>query len=288
MDHHGKMSHLEGVAIRAYRDHYGERRNKPRFVVTGFPDEDATFAIAALAGLLPHPSLASKFPNAPEDLQPVLGQNLLQIAKLIDQVDRNPDFAITLEDSSEGMHLLAFRQQGNPTSQDVVAWYGGVDRWRAILTTQSPEFLFAAVQSQDEKLEDVKNAPHEVITDNEIVVVDLSAFGPNSRYYQEWFKDYPIVVAFLGGARGWGRCTFVVKDYKTAQKYFGYRGLSSVYPLLQPGGCGGRGIIGGSSRSVPISWKKAIHYGYQIADVVSQRKGKTSDSEQWPWWRDAY
>jgi len=55
MDHHGHLSHLEGVATRAYRDHFGARREDPRFVVTGTADADATFAIAALAGLLPHP-----------------------------------------------------------------------------------------------------------------------------------------------------------------------------------------------------------------------------------------
>ena len=57
MDHHGERSHLESVAIRAYRDHFGARKSDPRFVVVGSPDADACFAISALAGLLPHPSV---------------------------------------------------------------------------------------------------------------------------------------------------------------------------------------------------------------------------------------
>ena len=39
--------------MRGYRDHQGARVEDPRFVVTGRADADATFAIAALAGLLP-------------------------------------------------------------------------------------------------------------------------------------------------------------------------------------------------------------------------------------------
>ena len=46
MDHHGELSHLTGVAIRAY-ENYGARKDDPRFVVTGAADADATFAIAA-------------------------------------------------------------------------------------------------------------------------------------------------------------------------------------------------------------------------------------------------
>lgn len=42
MDHHGAESHREGVAIRAYRDHYGARRDDPRFVVTGAADGGLT------------------------------------------------------------------------------------------------------------------------------------------------------------------------------------------------------------------------------------------------------
>lgn len=49
MDHHGVLSHLEGVAVRAYRDYFGVRKSDPRFVVTGAADADATFAIAALS-----------------------------------------------------------------------------------------------------------------------------------------------------------------------------------------------------------------------------------------------
>ena len=61
MDHHGTESHREGVAIRACRDHYGERRNDRRFVVTGAPDADAVVAIIALSGLLPKAKLSADF-----------------------------------------------------------------------------------------------------------------------------------------------------------------------------------------------------------------------------------
>ena len=53
MDHHGTMGDLEGVAVRACRDHYGSRKADPRFVVAGAADADAhlTRKVNAFAGV---------------------------------------------------------------------------------------------------------------------------------------------------------------------------------------------------------------------------------------------
>ena len=53
MDHHGTMGDLEGVAVRACRDHYGPRKADPPFVVAGAADADAhlTRKVNAFAGV---------------------------------------------------------------------------------------------------------------------------------------------------------------------------------------------------------------------------------------------
>ena len=89
MDHHGSNSHLESVAVRAYRDHFGARRNDPRFVLVGSPDADATFAIASLGGLLPHPSV-----EVPDHLPPHIKaskqRDLLPLAQTVAVIDVDP------------------------------------------------------------------------------------------------------------------------------------------------------------------------------------------------------
>lgn len=268
LDHHGALSDLEGVAIRAYRDSYGLRRDKPWFVFTGFPDEDACFAAASLAGILPHHSLASEFPDAPPAMRRVARQNLEHVALLINAVDVNPDLAITLIDSYWGRVILAWRQQAHPTAQDELAWLGGIDRWRTLLTSQTDDLINSAVEAQAERLEEVASACAQLFHDR-VAVVDFSAFGPNSTFYREWLDRVPLIVAFFGGPQGVGRCSFVVRDLATAQRFYGERGLAEVYPQLIPAGCGGRETIGGSSRQLRISWEEAVEYGRMLDSLIA-------------------
>ena len=52
IDHHGPLHELPGVAVRAYTESFGRRAARPWFAVTGYSDEDVTWAIGSLAGLL--------------------------------------------------------------------------------------------------------------------------------------------------------------------------------------------------------------------------------------------
>ena len=128
LDHHGPLHGQEGVAVRAYQNHFGKRSGRPRFVVTGFPDEDACFAIASLAGVIPHPSLSGRFPDAPAEAQRIAQQNLLPLARLVSSIDTNPDQAIALVDTYWGRVALSWRRRAHPVCRDQLAWYGGVDR----------------------------------------------------------------------------------------------------------------------------------------------------------------
>ncbi|MEI6288553.1 MAG: hypothetical protein WCP18_03165, partial [bacterium] len=87
MNHHGDHSGLEGVALRAYRDHFGARKSDPRFVVTGAADADACFCIASLAGLLPHKSREAELATAPPPVKASGTRDLTKLAELVNLVD---------------------------------------------------------------------------------------------------------------------------------------------------------------------------------------------------------
>lgn len=267
LDHHGSLSNLEGVAIRAYRDQYGTRRDDPRFVVTGFPDEDACFSIASKTGLIPHPSLADRFENAPPAMLRVARQNLLHVAQEINRVDVQPDLAITLVDTYFGRVVLSWRQQAHPTCRDLLSWYGGVDRWRALLTAQADDLINVAADAQADRLDEARSA-RSVEVSRRVVVVDFSSLGPNSTYYRTWLTRYPVLVAFIGGPSGFGTCSFVVESMAVAKELFGPDGLLSIYSSLQPGGCGGRETIGGSNRTSFVDWDAAENFGVQINSQI--------------------
>ena len=267
LDHHGPYSSQAGVAVRAYRDLFGVKRNTPHFVVTGFPDEDATFAICSLAGILPHPSYADKFPDAPEETQILAQIDLSAVALLINAVDLNPNLALELLDTYIGRLILAWRQQGHRNCRDQLAWYGAVDRWRTVLTSQNREFIDAALESQVSDLSRVAAAPHSLVSPR-VAVVDFSEFGPNSSYYRVWLRHFPVIVAYIGGAAGYGTCSFAIRDIDTARTFFGPEGLMEIYGRLHPGRCGGREILGGSSRTNFITWENACSYGEQLESLI--------------------
>jgi len=273
MDHHGELSHLESVAIRAYRDHFGEKADDPRFVVTGYPDEDATFAICSLTGCLPHPTLAEKFPNAPTGTKEPASKNLLYVANLIAKADVDPDTALSLLDSWYGRLILNWRLDAHPTARDIVAWSGGVSRWRNIFTFEDDGFIEVSKDVQEQRLSRVLDARSQKYADGRIAVVDFSEFGPNSAYYRYWFKDenIEVLVAFIGGPDGLGSCSFVCRDLTTAKKLFGPNGLLSAYRKLFPAGCGGRETIGGSRRGGTYSWQSALSFGKQFEKLIVDR-----------------
>ena len=272
-DHHGKYSDLDGVAIRAYsREHFGSRRERPWFVSTGFPDEDATFAIASLAGIIPHPSLADMYSDAPKALRRMCRQDFSEVGRLINMADINPDAAITLVDTYWGRLVMLWRQLAHPTCADLVAWYQGVGRWRSLLTSVSDVLIEDVREVQQDEMDEVLTAPSHR-TSKHVSVVDFSALGRNSRFYQAWLDTgIDLLVAFIGDGEGAGVCSFVGNGMKRVTALLGERGFIEWYPVLQPEGCGGREIIGGSSREQRVTWQHALEYGAQLDRIINERK----------------
>jgi hypothetical protein len=254
MDHHAALSGLEGVAVRAYRDHFGARREDPRFVVTGAADADATFCIASLAGLLPHPSRAVESGTPPS-----AAYDFLPLAELINQADLAP-VGLRVEAHSEGGRLMLFRQMHFP-AQDALNFYAGVDRWRLLCgPTTSKHLLQATLQVEAQRVTQARAAGHEVISDS-VGLVKSPVWG-----FDVWYAEVkPVIVAYVPDA---ARVTVGVRDIEVAERLFGHGGLKRVFPRLAPAGWGGRETVGGSPRAVRLTLDETRQAAMEIARCV--------------------
>lgn len=266
LDHHGKYAHLDGVALRGYEDFYGYLVGDPRVVFIGFPDEDACFAAASLLALVPHPVLEDVFPEVKGIQALIIKQNLMHFAEKINEVDLNPEKALELVDTRHGQLILLWRMLAHSTMDDILAWWGGVNRWRELLTRDVSTAVSMAPQLHHDMLDRVLEV-RAVNVGDFVSVADFTEFGPNSAYYRHYTQaKTPLLVAFFQDR---GVCSFVVRDLPTSQRMFGKRGLLEVYAKLQPTGCGGREILGGSPRDVRITeWERALEFGRQLSAAI--------------------
>ena len=253
MDHHGEWSHLESVAVRAYRDHFGARAGDARFVVAGVSDADASFAIAALAGVLPHPSYIV------DDLPPFLRErytaDLSALAASIARIDTDP-IGVKISALEQGTMLVAWNGLSG-TGRDSLSAIGGVALWRA-LTTGEPAvvagYLAAAELAENSRFE-LAFAEQQrcgALADGVLIIDGSQVWG-----FDVWYGRVPDGPA--QSVSGWqnpvvlartraGNITVGCPNRAVAEELFGVGGLNAVFDLLEPEGWGGRETVGGSPR----------------------------------------
>ena len=247
MDHHGEHSHLTGVALRAYTENFGARREDPRFVVTGAADADACFCIAALAGLLPHPSRMEEMAKAHPAVRAAMIQNLNDLADLVNRLDTNP-IGIRLETEKWGSTVLLWEQTASG-EQDAVAFYAGIDRWRAILGSRPPMALLAAVQAGEADRVFIARQAKVENVGKRVALVESDAWG-----FDVWYADLcPCIFALTPQ----GNVTVGCPSLEVAESLFGPGWLRNVFPKLGEG-WGGRESIGGSPRGAVLTREQAL------------------------------
>jgi hypothetical protein len=245
MDHHGTRSHLEGVAIRAYRDHLGARVDDPRFVVTGDADADATFAIAALAGFLPLPSTL----------------DLTELADLIQRLDVDPlAVDLTTEPWAETVLLFEALTQGPQSHERFVL---GSHLWNQ-LVSRPPRLLLAAARQEEEERRRRAGEAKPIFEKDGVLAIASDVWG-----FDVWYgrraesKDpndpaswsHPLVLAYDREKRS---ITVGCPNTATANALLGEGGLLNIFPTLQPPGWGGREAIGGSPRGQSLEQDQCI------------------------------
>lgn len=255
LDHHGPRSHLEGVAIRAYRDHLGARAADPRFVVTGSADADATFAVASVAGLLP----------GREE------RDLSGLADLINVVDTDP-LSVDLPEVEWGDFLLLF-QALTRSPEDASAFHLGAHLWRQLVASPPTSLLHHAADLERERLERARQA--EVLLETprlRVVSSDVWGFDvwygrqadhPSPSRADAWRA--PVVVSYDPQGKS---VTVGCPNEAVAQELFGEQGLLSVWSRLEPPGWGGRPTIGGSPRGRALSVEQALAAAQALASLL--------------------
>ena len=268
MDHHGKESHREGVAIRACRDHYAAREKDPRFVVTGAPDADAVLAIVALAGLVPANLLTPTF------------------YELVNRFDTDP-IGIDLFEQEGGVKLAWFNQiQGMRQSE--AGFRKGISAMVQLLeggvSYADQEQLQRADESRRRTAIDgvktvldvrgyplpVPQAPLGLVKRGReldeaaarIVITHSPVWG-----FDVWYRIAPIVVSYADRLE---KITIGVVDTETAQLLFGPQGLNAIWPELGEG-WGGRESVGGSPRGVRYCFEDVQSVTDAIVRYLSQR-----------------
>jgi hypothetical protein len=268
IDHHGPLHELPGVAVRAYTESFGRRAARPWFAVTGYSDEDVTWAIGSLAGLLPHPSRRAEFRRAPSEMLDAWTRDWTPLAQLINRVDTDPT-PIDLTASQEGRILSMWRLRSSLPLRDSIAFFAGIDRWRHLLTHSTDAELDEAGELLKQRLAQIRSVRYQRFG-KDVVLIDSSIWGFAITYAWEWHKHFeaPILLVFQPRASGKGIVTACARDRQTAQELFGRGGLLSLFPRLKPQGWGGRPVIGGSSRGRPLTWEQARSAARAAASAI--------------------
>ena len=261
LDHHGSMSHLESVAIRAYRDFFAAREEDPRFVINHI-DADSIFAVASLAGLLPHPQ--SKYAaTLPAFLQKTWQQDLLPLAETIAIMDTDPIGRDVLG-MPFGAVLITWEALFGANATDELSAYAAVEGWRRLLTQASTKaFIAAAERAEADRravaLADLAERGRK--TGKALAICNSRVFG-----FAEWYNR-KVEAGQPDEAKGWGNpivvslveatgaLTFGMPNKAVAEEIFGKGGLTRVFAALNEiyqleagNGFGGRDTIGGSPR----------------------------------------
>ncbi|MBU1166984.1 hypothetical protein KKC60_01075 [Patescibacteria group bacterium] len=279
MDHHGEYSHLESVAVRAYRDHYGARAENPRFVGTGVADADMTFAVAALAGLIPHPNrkVADKLPPP---VKVSMTKDLSDLAETIGRVDVSP-IGLDIPSMSGGDILMTWNAMTSNGRTDL-GFAAGVQLW-ANLTEGNPRqlapYFSAAKVAEGERrqasLEDLERCGVEV--EGVLLLQGSRTFG-----FPEWYGrdeaasaetvegwEHSVVLAHLEKGEN---VTIGCPNDTVAEILFGEGGLKNVFPHLEPAGWGGRESVGGSPRGEKLTPEEAEAAVRKVASLIKSDK----------------
>lgn len=270
MDHHGTHSHRESVAVRAYRDHHGARAADPRFVLTGVADADATFAIAALAGILTRAGATAEARGAAQAI------DCSALAATVALVDGDP-IGRDLPGLPEGETLLCWNTFFGG-GRDRLAALAGVHGWRT-LTTLGPErhAAFAAAARQADELRR-RQAREEIKRRGRRIGRILLLLGTAAPAFELWYGRRPDCGASDEPA-GWespvviaqaalGPVTIGCPNGAVAEALFGPGGLKAVYPRLLPPGWGGREAIGGAPRGLTLGAHEVIAAAETVAGVM--------------------
>lgn len=256
MDHHEEWSYLEPVALRAYRDSWGARKDDPRFVSTGTADADACFAIASLAGIIPpkkYLSLAKTI--AIKDT--AINQNTLELPM--------------------GKYLLIWNEFTG-RRRDLIGFMAGINFWPILLGFNKAKIEILSKVAQENKkrrdkqiLDDLKNNGKKF---SQIMVIsDCENYG--STLWHQRIKNKPANsllgwknLIVISRRKKWNSGRITCPNNEVAEKIFGKGGLRNVFPLMSPTPWGG-----GSPRGIKLSSQDLKKSAKIVNEFINNKVG---------------
>lgn len=286
MDHHGELSHLEPVCIRAFRfENFGKRSRDPRFVVAGGPDADALLAILALAAEIedpnnPSPELCGWEYN-PEDEPWKIGAlhawekwsgAAFSLYKVAARRDRDPHVNLGKAEKNYISNVLLWflQQRFRDWNEAVQGMERAIETWRKD-NRAFAHCLEKEKERQQAAIKDMENGTVFPIyrTDMTVLFVEPDAgFG-----FDVWYSEHHFVV-LRNKERGF--ITIGARDASTAKHvtYHKDRGLLDLFQELskeQPG-WGGSPTVGGSPRGQEMTTMDAIRAVTTLCCMVSNQR----------------
>ena len=273
MDHHGELSHLESVAIRSYRDHWGARKEDPRFVIAGNADADAVATCLNLAGLTSHPSFDVS--GLPPFLHAAKRKDLSGFMSTVSILDTDP-----IGQNKPEMEMIG----------ELLAWQaltaGATSNNGAIFAAQlmlqlldghpvRKPFINAAFASEKVRYSQSMKALSEAQKVAGVLLVNSPVWG-----FEEWYsihRDRPsnlcsgwenqVVLAYNAIGQNF---TVGCPNKAIAEALFGTGGLKNVFPKLDAHskGWGGREAVGGSPRGLKMPLEDAPSLAKIIGSVL--------------------
>lgn len=268
LDHHGQLSALEPVSVRAWRDLHGRRRHDPRFVTAGAVDADAGFAMAALAGLVPAPG--DEAAQRAEAIVEVIG--IIDVDPIGRDLLHHPGFGF--------LRLWSLLHRDGPQGGGAAAVHGWSALCRRDQAVLQP-LLDAALAGERRRLtlavEQRQTCRVEVEgLDPRVLVLDgATVWGFDVWYARDESRPaarpeaWETPVVFSRNAAG--TVTVGAPNVAVAERLLGPGGLRSVLPALVPPGWGGREAIGGSPRGVPLDLEQVVGAARELAGRLAER-----------------
>lgn len=256
MDHHNDYWNLEPVSLRAYRDHYGVAREDPRFVVGPKADLDATFAIAALAGHVPHPK-HSWAKNCVAN-----ARDLTQLAHMIARRDDEPLFVLPVGRDNNA-NVIACWEFTKGKMSSAQSYYVGVNKWWILTAKTKPDQLKNEVrkykQNQIERINLVKQCQVDSVG-NGIGFVSSEIWG-----FDQWLSNFDMIVSHHSKRN---RVLLSVKNKQRAIDLFGKSGLLELRNHIS-GDWGGRASLLVPARGQSYQYKDARFLSEQICSFLN-------------------
>jgi hypothetical protein len=263
MDHHEDRSHLEAVSIRAIRDHAGAREHDPRFVVVGACDADASFAIAALSGLIP------------------LNAATVTLGKTIGLMDTDP-IGRDLFSLPYGGFMSVWDADNRKTNRTQQGAVDAVMNWKNLCENldnpphELQQRLTAAKEREAKNVEIAKqDLANATIKGGVCLIHHSEVFGFHTWHGRVegqpsdkaagWVN--PVVLIYNRDNKNMG---LSCPNKGVAEDVFGPGGLKNVFPKL--GAWGGRESIGGSPRGMAMTPEDAMAALEKIGEILAEKK----------------